>query len=399
VELAELRSANYAVVEADLLDQIYRAAYRASAHGRPGLRVHPHARLVGGEPNGEGMLATIEDRFELTRQSLECDALVLATGYERELDKQMFADVLPVALTDETGELVLTENYRVRLAPEIGAGLYVQGLAEHSFGLGDTLLSLLPFRAEEIADGIRRRANSGGSPHTNIAYPPTRHLETDEEKIYAVIDRYRFATVVTAQGLDAPLVTQIPLILDRTRGERGVLFGHLDRSNPHVGVLDGRSVTALFHGPNSYIPPHVYTTDQLPTWNSVTAVVRGTARVLTNEERTVNGLCRIAELAEPEAGRSTLSPNDPRIPPLINGIVGFEIDIIEVIGRFKLSQDRNDTDRRLATRALAETARADQSAFIDYLAGFASAEAIKPGSAPSRLTDDPPGGPADGQDR
>ena len=370
-ELAELRNTNYGTVEEDLLDQIYRAAYRAELHGRPGLRVHPYARLVGGEPSGDGLLVTIEDRFDLTHESLECDALVLATGYERELDKQIFADILPYIDRAESGELPVTEDYRVQLAGGIGAGLYVQGLAEQSFGLGDTLLSLLPFRAADITRDIQRRSPAVRTAVPNCAaYPPARHIELDEEKIYAVIERFCFATLVSARGVDEPVVTQVPLILDRGRGKRGVLFGHLDRANAHTGLLDDRPVTVLFHGPDSYISPRVYTTDQLPTWNSVTAVVRGTARLLADEDDVVRGLCRIAELAEPVPGAPTLSAEDPRIPRLIGGIVGFEIEIAELLGRFKLSQDRDDGDRRLALGALAETARADQTAFLGYLAGL-----------------------------
>lgn len=394
-ELAELGSANYAVVEGSLLDEIYRAAYQATASGRPGLHVHSHTRLVGGEACGEGMLAIFDHQFDHSREKLECDALVLATGYERELDRQVFAEILPATDPGETGELVVSENYRVQMASGVQAGLYVQGLAEHSFGLGDTLLSLLPFRAEEIAQDITQRTPVGGIGQVSDSYPPARHIEDDEDKIYAVIERYRFATIVTAQGLDTSLVTQVPLILDRARGKHGVLFGHMDRSNPHAAALDGRAVTVLFHGPNSYISPHVYSTDQLPTWNSVTTVVHGRARVLVDREELVNGLCRIARIAEPTVGRPTLSSADHRIPPLIGGIVGFEIEIADMIGRFKLSQDRGETDRRLASGALAQNACADQSAFIDYLAGLADGQTGQSATQPAVPADKREEGEAD----
>lgn len=382
LELAELRNANYSVVEADLLDQLYQAAYEANLHGRPGLQVHNYARFISSQPHGKGALAIIEDRFDGAREELACEALVLATGYHRDLDEWVFAEVLPHVARNEAGELVVSASYRVQMSSDVAAGMYAQGLAEHSFGLGDTLLSLLPFRAEAIARDIQLGLPSAAPTRPAGAdYPPRRHIEEDPEKIYAVIDRFRFATVVSARAADDPVVTQLPLILDRTRGERGVLFGHLDSANPHAELLDGRPVTALFHGPNSYIAPHVYATDQLPTWNSVTAVVRGMVRVLPENE-VVQGLCRIAQLAEPVPGHPTLPADDPRIPPLIDGVLGFEIEILELVGRFKLSQDREDTDRRLAAAALADTAEADQRAFLGYLTGL-------PLGADSPL-DDPP---------
>ncbi len=372
LELAELRNSNYSVVEPDLLDALYRAAYNARLHGRPGLQVHNYSRFVSSHPERDGVLAVIEDHFDGTREEIACDALVLATGYHRDLDEWVFAEVLPHVVRNETGGLALSDACRVRTTPDITAGLYAQGLAEHSFGLGDTLLSLLPFRAEAIARDIQPESPAvAPAGLLGTSYPPRRHVEEDEEKVYAVLDRFRFATMVSARGTDDPVVSQLPLILDRTRGPKGVLYGHLDRANPHTELLDCRPVTLLFHGPNSYIAQHVYATDQLPTWNSITAVVRGQVRVLADQDDVVRGLCRIAKLAEPVAGHPTLPADDPRIPQLIDGVVGFEIEIEEMVGRFKLSQDRDDADRRLAARALAEAARADQGAFIEYLTGLA----------------------------
>ncbi|MER6124306.1 SidA/IucD/PvdA family monooxygenase [Streptomyces sp. NPDC001795] len=374
-ELSALRNANYSVIEGELIDTIYRIAYQDRVRARQRLHIHPYARLVGGEPgaDGRGVLTTIEDRLDGTRSNLLCDAVVLATGYDRELDKQIFADVLPHIDRDEAGELVLSDACRVALAPHITAGLYVQGLGEQAFGLGDTLLSLLPFRSAEIFQDVRRHLGPTRQPaatrNRRAPYPPSRHLEHDIEKLYAVMDRYRFATLISARGADDPVVTQLPLILDRQRGAHGVLFGHLDRTNPHARLLDDRPVTILFHGPNSYISPHVYVSDQLPTWNSVTVTVRGRARILDSQERVVEGLCAISRLNE-QPGREPLSPHDERIGRLIEFIVGFEIDIDDITGRFKLSQDREDTDRRLAAIALAETARTSQRDFLGYLVGL-----------------------------
>ncbi|MFF4935010.1 SidA/IucD/PvdA family monooxygenase [Streptomyces griseofuscus] len=374
-ELAALRNSNYSVIEDDLLDAIYRIAYQDRVRGRRRLNIHPYARLVGAErgTDGRGVLTTIEDRIDGTRGNLACDAAVLATGYDRELDKQIFADVLPHIDRDENGEMVLSEACRVRLAPQFTAGLYVQGLGEQTFGIGDTLLSLLPFRSAQIFQDIRQRLGQPTSPpvtRSRAPYPPGRHLEYDPDKLYAVMERYRFATLISARGADDPVVTQLPLILDRRRGAHGVLFGHLDRANPQTRLLDDRPVTVLFHGPNSYISQHVYASDQLPTWNSVTVSVRGQARLLDVQDRVIEGLCSISEQSEPRPGRPPLSPDDERIGRLIDQIVGFEIDIRDITGRFKLSQDRDDRDRRLAALTLAETTETSQREFIGYLVGL-----------------------------
>ncbi|WP_167472919.1 SidA/IucD/PvdA family monooxygenase [Nocardia arthritidis] len=357
-QLADLRNTNYGVVETTVLNELYRTAYLDKVRGCNRLVIHRYSRITGIRSDG-GAVVTIEDRFDGTMRTIDCDAVVMATGYERQLDSRIFEEVIPHVAYDEAGDFIVSENYRVELSPGLTAGLYIQGLGERSFGIGDTLLSLLPFRSEQIVTDIRDRI-------VTAVYPPRRHLEENSDKLYAVIERFKLATVVSARGIDDPVVTRVPLILERGRGSHGVLFGHFDRANPHARLLDGRVITVLFHGPDSYISSHVYATDQLPTWNSVTVEVRGRARLLRDRDRIVAGLCRIAKISERFAVQSTLRSDDKRIVPLLEHIVAFEIEITDLVGRFKLSQDRDEEDRRLAAEELA-TAAGGQRDLIGYL--------------------------------
>jgi L-ornithine N5-oxygenase len=191
------------------------------------------------------------------------------------------------------------------------------------------------------------------------AYPPSRYVETDREKIYKIIERFNFGTVISARDGD-PFVTHVPVTLDSSRGANGVLFGHMDRANPHTELIDGRVVTVLFHGPNSYISPHALEVDALPTWNSINVHVRGTGRVLAQSETVLRGLCGISEKSDPSPGAYRLDVDDPQIPQLIGHIVGFEIEISELIGRFKISQELDVENRRLAALEMMKTAQRDQ---------------------------------------
>jgi predicted FMN-binding regulatory protein PaiB len=188
--------------------------------------------------------------------------------------------------------------------------------------------------------------------------------------LYAVIERFKFATVISVQTSGEPVVTHVPLTLDRSRGAKGVLFGHMDKANPHVGVLEGGRALAVFHGPNSYITPQVYETDQLPTWNSIAVHVWGRASLLRDRHTLVRGLMSICEQEDKRPGAYRLNPEDRRIEQLINFIVGFEIEIEELIGRFKLSQDRAESDRRLAALELARNTEAGERALIERVLGY-----------------------------
>ncbi|WP_158857658.1 SidA/IucD/PvdA family monooxygenase [Streptomyces sp. NRRL B-1347] len=368
-QLADVRNSNYGAVEERLLDDLYRLTYLDEVKGRRRLFIHPYSRLVAAGPGEGGTLATVQDRLDGTTTTLPCDLVVLATGYERRLDRRTFADVLPYVRHDPEGEPVLTAAHRVALTPPLTAGLYVQGLGESSFGLGDTLLSLLPFRSRQIVDDIAARLGPA-SVDRAAPYPPDRHVERDAERMYAVVERFKFATVISARGTDDPVVTQLPLTLDRSRGGRGVLFGHLDRENPQARLLDDRPVTLLFNGPNSYISPTVYETDQLPTWNSITVQVRGRARIVRDRERIVAGMCELAARSERNPGPPTLEPDNERIDKLIDFVVGFEVEITDIVGRFKLSQDQEERERLRAAHALADTAGTDHRDLIGQLLGM-----------------------------
>ncbi|MDC0667964.1 FMN-binding negative transcriptional regulator [Nannocystis radixulma] len=127
------------------------------------------------------------------------------------------------------------------------------------------------------------------------SYPLAPFRSVDRAKLHAVIRAYPLATLISA-GAEWPTVTQVPLVLDDARGASGVLLGHFDGNNPHGEVLraDPR-VYALFHGPNHYISPSIYPTEQYPGWNYVTVHVQALARPLTDRERVRDILFRLAE--------------------------------------------------------------------------------------------------------
>ncbi len=353
----DLRNSNYGVADSDLLHALYRLEYDGVVRGRRQLTIHTRSRLIGAvEENGRLSLKTSGGVTDL-----RADCLVLATGYDRGLPPGFADGLLPLLLPGDDGRPVADRDYRLAARPELRAGVFVQSMAEDSHGLGDTLFPVMPFRAARIAGQIAessRRTPAG-------AYPPARHREDEPEILRATMRQYPLA-VVTCEHEGRLHASSIPLILDVTAGENGTLFGHFDANNPQTAGLDGKEILAVFQGPNTYISPHVYRSDPLPTWNFVSVHVRGTARVIGRDEL-VAGLVSIPENADHRPRAYRLAPDDPRIAPLIGGIVGFRMEIREIEGRFKLSQDRNPVDRALAQEELCQSAADDQAGFIAWL--------------------------------
>jgi len=182
-------------------------------------------------------------------------------------------------------------------------------------------------------------------------YPPEKYLETDKDKIYRVIENFCLATLISNTENDV-LVTQLPLILNRRNGRKDTLIGHLDRNNPHSKHLDAKKVTALFHGPDAYISPNVYESSQLPTWNFVSVHVKGTAYVMDSSAALKESMIDMTSRLEPEDDPYDLEADSEKMEALLPYVVGFEIKIEDMVGRFKLSQDKSEKDTQLAKKHL-----------------------------------------------
>ncbi|MFB7557225.1 SidA/IucD/PvdA family monooxygenase [Streptomyces brevispora] len=304
---ARLRNTNYGVVEAGFLDGLYRLVYADEVRGRTRLVVHDGSRLTSADPDGAGVRIGVHSRFGAGSHELRTDGLVLATGYRRVLDAQMYRDVLPYLEIDDNGRPVVSQDHRARSTEELTCGLYVQGLAETTHGLGDTLLSLLPFRSKQIITAI---AKDGGSMAR--AFPAA---QDDSEAMVAQIQRCGSGTVVSAGPSEFPVVTRLPLILDRTRGRQGVLFGVLDRTDP-MPLSDGGKVLAVFDPDPASARP--------PAGRPMSVNVRGRVRLVSDQDRITAHLARFDPAASAD-------------PP--GATVGIEIEIEMLSGRVHSSQE------------------------------------------------------------
>ena len=104
-------------------------------------------------------------------------------------------------------------------------------------------------------------------------YTPPAFRDDDRDSIIATIRAARLAHVVTATEAGV-LATPLPLVLDETEGEHGVLYGHLARANPQWREPALGEGLAVFMGPDAYITPSWYETKRetgkvVPTWNYV----------------------------------------------------------------------------------------------------------------------------------
>ena len=218
---------------------------------------------------------------------------------------------------------------------------------------GDTWAVIQPNATGGAAavPGYARREPAAAKP-TNSGGPmyiPQHFRENDPDKLAAFLDAHAFGTLTTvAEG--KPFATHIPFIYERAEN---VLWGHVARANPQwQHFTDSPDVLVMFLGPHGYISPTWYATPGVPTWNYTAVHVYGAARAVDDPAQTAKHVERLAERYE----RGSESPWVPSYDPKrLAGIVGVEIRIKEIQGKFKLSQNRPTADRANVVARLAAT--------------------------------------------
>lgn len=194
-----------------------------------------------------------------------------------------------------------------------------------------------------------------------MAYPSPAFREDRIEVLHAAVRALQFGLLVSRR--DGSFATSyLPWELDATRGAHGTLVGHLARYNPQAGSAgDGNEALVVFQGPHAYVSPSWYPGKredprQVPTWNYLAVEARGRLVTFDDEARLYNLLTQLTD--RNEAGREhrwrvTDAPDD-HVHREMRHIVGVELRIESLLGRCKLSQNRNDADREGARAALAD---------------------------------------------
>jgi transcriptional regulator len=194
-------------------------------------------------------------------------------------------------------------------------------------------------------------------------YIPNSFAERDRETLFAFMEAYPLATLVTTSetGLFA---THLPLLVNRDSGPMGTLFGHIARANAHSRYVaaEGTQALVIFTGPDAYITPEWYRTKQetgrvVPTWNYIAVHVYGSVRLRDDASFLrphLEALTRQHEGSRPTPWHVSDAPPD-YIEQQLKAIVGVELEIDRLEGKWKMSQNRVAADIDGVIRGLGES--------------------------------------------
>jgi len=192
-------------------------------------------------------------------------------------------------------------------------------------------------------------------------YTPAAFAEADLNRLQNFVEQHSFATVVT--NTNGPMaISHLPLLLNRSDSPTGTLYGHFARANDHWQVVGSGTTTAIFQGPHAYISPAWYQEpDVVPTWNYVAVHASGQLRIREDRDFLLRLLSRSVDFYE--SGRTQpwrlTDQNADFIERLLGGIVGFELPIERLEGKWKLSQNHSAQRRSRVIAELRQSGSAD----------------------------------------
>jgi len=190
-----------------------------------------------------------------------------------------------------------------------------------------------------------------------MVYVPTHFAESRPEVLREFIERHNFGILVST-GAAGAIASHIPFLYDAERGPHGTLWGHLAKANPQLKDLAaGRETLAIFEGPHGYISPRWYATHPaVPTWNYSIVHAYGTVEPIADAAELERLVARLAAHHEEGAATPWRLADQPQKyrEGMLRGISGFGIRVTRLEGKFKLSQNRDATDRARVIAALRE---------------------------------------------
>ena len=203
-------------------------------------------------------------------------------------------------------------------------------------------------------------------------YLPKHFLVEDQTVLAQLISEYPLATIVA--NLDGHFeINHLPLMLsvDKTK-----LYGHVARMNPLVKVANSSSasVTAIFNGPNAYVTPSWYPSKQesgkvVPTWNYAAVHAEGSLKLIDDAQWLRSHVSQMTNLHEPTYQSTWKLDDAPEeyVQLMLKAIIGIEIEISSLVGKFKLSQNRPAQDYDAVVEQLEKSPKEVLQEMLQYM--------------------------------
>ena len=192
---------------------------------------------------------------------------------------------------------------------------------------------------------------------------------------YEIMRRHSFATLVSGHTTSLT-ASHLPLLWTDSEQGHGLIQGHMARANSQwQDFSEDSEVMAIFTGPDSYISPNWYVaTPAVPTWNYTAVHAYGTPRVIDDQHDARKLLRRMVAIfdSDPEQAWPNDQPQAVLVDEMIPHIVAFEISIVRLEAKAKLSQNRSAIDQASVIVALQNSSQEGARALAKYMRNSSS---------------------------
>ena len=202
-------------------------------------------------------------------------------------------------------------------------------------------------------------------------YEPNHFVEDNLETLHALIRAHPLGLLISSDAGDVQ-ANAVPFILKPDTGPKGILQAHVARANPQWQHLKGGARgLVVFQGPDAYVTPSWYETKKehgkvVPTWNFAMVQVRGTVTVHESPEWLLPQISALTESHESNRAEPWAVTDAPEryIEAQMRGIVGIEIAIEDIRGKWKMSQNRSEADKTGVAEGYGMESRPDMAGLV-----------------------------------
>jgi transcriptional regulator len=167
----------------------------------------------------------------------------------------------------------------------------------------------------------------------------------DQSEQIAFMKRYSFATIITSCN-NLPIATQLPFVVNEVNG-KVLISGHFAQANEQVKDIEQYTSLIIFTEPHAYISPsHYEKHESVPTWDYISVHAYGKANIISDEKAKEQALKEMILYYEKEYLVQWDSLSEKFKQGMMRGIVAFEIEVSNLQGKKKLSQNKSEQERK-----------------------------------------------------
>jgi transcriptional regulator len=197
-------------------------------------------------------------------------------------------------------------------------------------------------------------------------YIPSFNLLTDKQEAISFMQKYSFATIITAVN-DVPEATHLPFLV-KQENDKVYLLSHFAKANPQSAQIIDKTSLVIFTEPHAYISPKNYEKEEnVPTWNYIAIHAYGKAVIIEEESKKAELLQHTINFYDPGYMQQWETLSDHYKSKMMKGIVAFKIEITDLQGKQKLSQNRTEQERENIISSLSQSTDTNEKEIAAYM--------------------------------